>query len=102
MAAQQLVLDNMPTQQYQTHSRSLESSLEIESVVVTTEPSPTILNVSDSNGGVSQFASGPSKFSPKDTQPQLGGESLNKDKFISNYDLIEQMLYLYVRLTYIV
>ena len=43
MAAQQLVQDNMPIQQYQT---------------------------------------------------QLGGESLNKYKFVSNYDFVEQMRYL--------
>ncbi len=86
------VQEKHPTQQTQTHSKSLETKPEIKPVVVTTGPGPTI-----PSSGVSMFSNGPSEFSLKETRPQLGGESLQKDKTSSTYDLVEQMQYLYVK-----
>ena len=99
MAAQQQlgqVQESKPTQQSQTqHSKSLEQNPEMKPLVVTTGPGPIIPSVS--SGGVSLFSNGLSEFSLKETRPQLGGESLQKDKTSSTYDLVEQMQYLYVR-----
>ncbi|KAB1208660.1 Multiple C2 and transmembrane domain-containing protein 1 [Morella rubra] len=48
-------------------------------------------------GGVNMHSNVSSEFSLKETRPQLGGESMQKDKTSSTYDLVEQMQYLYVR-----
>eukprot|EP01018_Ginkgo_biloba_P012387 Gb_08022 [translate_table: standard] len=39
----------------------------------------------------------PVDYSLKETNPHLGGGGVNRDKTTSTYDLVEQMLYLYVR-----
>ncbi|QHO23484.1 hypothetical protein HN51_047193 [Arachis hypogaea] len=49
------------------------------------------------HGGGGGSSSGTNEFLLKETRPQLGGESLKKDKTSSTYDLVEQMQYLYVR-----
>lgn len=40
-------------------------------------------------GGLGVYSSGLTKFSLKETWPQLRGESLKKDKTSSTYDLVE-------------
>ncbi|OVA06408.1 C2 calcium-dependent membrane targeting [Macleaya cordata] len=76
---------------------------EIKPIVITNEPGPTIIphphHVS-SGSGFNGFGSGGGsnhEFSLKETSPHLGGGLSKKDKTSSTYDLVEQMLYLYVR-----
>jgi hypothetical protein len=106
LAQHQLVQENKQTQQAQNHSKPFEPNTgEIKSVVVTTGPSPALPSVSgvgvrvagSGNGGVTMYSNGSSEFSLKETRPQLGGESLQKDKTSSTYDLVEQVQYLYVK-----
>lgn len=106
MAQHQLVQANKQTQQAQNHSKPFEPNTgEIKPVVVTTGPSPALPVVSGvgvrvaggGSGGVTMYSNGSSEFSLKETRPQLGGESLQKDKTSSTYDLVEQVQYLYVK-----
>lgn len=100
----QLVQENKPTQQSQAHSKSFEPNPgDIKPFVITTGPGLAIPGVSGGGragaggGGVNMHSNVSSEFSLKETRPQLGGESMQKDKTSSTYDLVEQMQYLYVR-----
>jgi hypothetical protein len=100
LAQQQLVQENKHTQQTQNHSKPFEPNPgEIKPVMVTTGPSPAIPAVSGIRvgGGATMYSNGSTEFSLKETRPQLGGESLQKDKTSSTYDLVEQVQYLYVK-----
>ncbi|XP_062079439.1 multiple C2 domain and transmembrane region protein 10 [Humulus lupulus] len=109
MATQQLVHETKPSQQGQNLSKHVDPNLgEMKPVVITTGPGPVIPGAGGVGlgsggggggriGGMGLYANGSSEFSLKETRPQLGGESLQKDKTSSTYDLVEQVQYLYVR-----
>ncbi|XP_062148197.1 multiple C2 domain and transmembrane region protein 10 [Alnus glutinosa] len=100
LAQQQLVQENKHTQQTQNHSKPFEPNPgEIKPVMVTTGPSPANPGVTGIRvgGGATMYSNGSTEFSLKETRPQLGGESLQKDKTSSTYDLVEQVQYLYVK-----
>ena len=111
MATQhQLIQETKPTQQGQSLSKPVDPSPgEMKPVLITTGPAPVIPGAGavsggvgngvggGGTGGVSMYSNRSSEFSLKETRPQLGGESLQKDKTSSTYDLVEQMQYLYVR-----
>ncbi|BFG42821.1 hypothetical protein CerSpe_290950 [Prunus speciosa] len=81
-ANHQLVQETKQTQQNQNnnhHSKNVDQPSPSEVILMN---KPILINT------------GPQL---KETQPQLGGESLKKDKASSTYDLVEQMQYLYVR-----
>lgn len=94
---QQIMQENKASQQgHQSLSKPVEPNVPgeiMKPVVITTGPAPVIPVAAA--GGV--YSHGSSEFSLKETRPQLGGESLLKDKTSSTYDLVEQMQYLYVR-----
>ncbi|KAF3436069.1 hypothetical protein FNV43_RR23161 [Rhamnella rubrinervis] len=109
-AQQQLIQETKPTQQGQNHSKPMEPSPgEIKPVVITTGPGHVIPGTGGASvgnmgtagggggGGMNLYSTGSNEFSLKETRPQLGGESLRKDKTSSTYDLVEQVQYLYVR-----
>ena len=113
MAAQNVAQENNKTvvQQVQNYSKGImepNPCCENKPVVITTGINPAISPVvagprvgiaaaSFGGGGMSLYQGGATEFSLKETRPQLGGESLKKDKTSSTYDLVEQMQYLYVR-----
>ncbi|KAL2507995.1 C2 calcium/lipid-binding plant phosphoribosyltransferase family protein [Forsythia ovata] len=91
-----------------THPKPVEPSPgDIKPVVISTIPGPVIpATVSGGahgaygvgiyhGGGIGGYSTGSNEFTLKETSPHLGG--VNKDKTSSTYDLVEQMLYLYVR-----
>ncbi|KAK3193414.1 hypothetical protein Dsin_024724 [Dipteronia sinensis] len=85
---------NNPSQQGQNHAKPVGPS-EIKPIVITTAPRPAA-TAAGVVGGV--YSNGSTEFSLKETSPDLGGSSLNRDKTSSTYDLVEQVQYLYVRL----
>uniref|UniRef100_A0A803PG96 C2 domain-containing protein n=1 Tax=Cannabis sativa TaxID=3483 RepID=A0A803PG96_CANSA len=102
MATQQrnLVQETKPTQQL--GQKHLDPNMgEMKPVVITTGPPPPPVmagaGAGAGTGGMSLYSNGSNEFSLKETRPQLGGESLQKDKTSSTYDLVEQVQYLYVR-----
>ncbi|TXG63925.1 hypothetical protein EZV62_010919 [Acer yangbiense] len=87
---------NNPTQQVQNHAKPVGPNPgEIKPIVITTAPRPAT-TAGGVVGGV--YSNGSTEFSLKETSPDLGGGSLNRDKTSSTYDLVEQVQYLYVRL----
>ncbi|KAL4309589.1 hypothetical protein GQ457_01G056290 [Hibiscus cannabinus] len=102
---QQLVQENKPAMQGQSHAKPVEPNPgELKPVVITTGPGPAVPVLAAGGGvvggaraGVTLFSNGSNEFSLKETNPHLGGGPLNKDKTSSTYDLVEQMQYLYVR-----
>ncbi|KAK8631072.1 hypothetical protein V6N13_079836 [Hibiscus sabdariffa] len=102
---QQLVQENKPAMQGQSHAKPVEPNPgELKPVVITTGPGPAVPVLAAGGGvvggaraGVTLFSNGSNEFSLKETNPHLGGGPLNKDKTSSTYDLVEQMQYVYVR-----
>lgn len=96
---QQIMQENKAAQQGQSLSKPVEPSPGeiMKPVVVTTGPAVVAPVAGPGGGGMSVYGNGSNEFSLKETRPQLGGESLQKDKTSSTYDLVEQMQYLYVR-----
>ncbi|KAK7267485.1 hypothetical protein RIF29_20159 [Crotalaria pallida] len=109
---QQLMQENINKQlqqQVQNFSKGLDPNLcDNKPVGITNGLNPSMLPpmVPGPRSGIPSAASavggggggvGNTEFSLKETSPQLGGESLKKDKTSSTYDLVEQMQYLYVR-----
>ncbi|XP_043718794.1 FT-interacting protein 3-like [Telopea speciosissima] len=100
----QLTQDNKWPQPPRQQSKPVEPNpSEIKPVVFTTGPGPSIrtsniVGVGGGGGGTGGFSSsGLNEFTLKETSPHLGGEPTKKDKTSSTYDLVEQMMYLYVR-----
>ncbi|KAF7818490.1 FT-interacting protein 1 [Senna tora] len=99
----QIVQENKSTHQVQNFSKAMEQNpTENKPIVITSGPSPAVPTGAApaavvSGGGVGLYSNRSFEFSLKETRPQLGGESLKKDKTSSTYDLVEQMQYLYVR-----
>uniref|UniRef100_A0A803PGF2 C2 domain-containing protein n=1 Tax=Cannabis sativa TaxID=3483 RepID=A0A803PGF2_CANSA len=96
MATQQrnLVQETKPTQQL--GQKHLDPNMgEMKPVVITTgPPQPPVMagaGAGAGTGGMSLYSNGSNEFSLKETRPQLGGESLQKDKTSSTYDLVEQV-----------
>ncbi|KAK8496291.1 hypothetical protein V6N13_100140 [Hibiscus sabdariffa] len=103
----QLVQENKPAMQGQSHAKPVDPNPGVlKPVVITTGPGPAVPVLAAGGGvvggggaraGVPLFSNGSNEFSLKETNPHLGGGPLNKDKTSSTYDLVEQMQYLYVR-----
>ncbi|CAB4321692.1 unnamed protein product [Prunus armeniaca] len=103
-ANQQLVQETKQTQQNQNnnhHSKNVDQPSPGEVILMN---KPVLINTGPGSvmsgsggGGVGGYSNGLTEFSLRETRPQLGGESLKKDKTSSTYDLVEQMQYLYVR-----
>ncbi|KAJ4968008.1 hypothetical protein NE237_014709 [Protea cynaroides] len=105
---QQLTQDNKRPQQPQQQPKPVEQNPgDFKPVIITTGPGPSMAppNIGGGGGGGGGAAaaaagfssSGSNEFNLKETSPHLGGGSTNKDKTSSTYDLVEQMLYVYVR-----
>ncbi|KAI4350285.1 hypothetical protein L6164_004755 [Bauhinia variegata] len=102
---QQIVLENKSNHQVQNYPKAMEPNpIENKHVIIPTGLSPAISATGGGPGGgrvggatMGLYPTGSTEFSLKETRPQLGGESLKKDKSSSTYDLVEQMQYLYVR-----
>ncbi|KAL6208881.1 hypothetical protein ACLB2K_019824 [Fragaria x ananassa] len=109
MASQnQLIQEAKPTQQGQSnnnHSKTVENNqgVMMKPILINTGPVSAIsggggvTGGGGGGGGGVVYGNGMTEFSLKETRPQLGGESLKKDKTSSTYDLVEQMQYLYVK-----
>ncbi|KAL6214453.1 hypothetical protein ACLB2K_013887 [Fragaria x ananassa] len=108
MASQnQLIQEAKPTPQGQSnnnHSKTVENNqgVMMKPILINTGPVSAIsggggVTGGGGGGGGVVYGNGMTEFSLKETRPQLGGESLKKDKTSSTYDLVEQMQYLYVK-----
>ncbi|KAI5315636.1 hypothetical protein L3X38_044812 [Prunus dulcis] len=103
-ANQQLVQETKQTQQNQNNNHHSKNADQPSPSEVIPMNKPVLINTGPGSvmsgaggGGVGGYSNGLTEFSLKETRPQLGGESLKKDKTSSTYDLVEQMQYLYVR-----
>ncbi|KAM1795510.1 hypothetical protein ACFX11_035849 [Malus domestica] len=107
---QQLVQESKPTQQNQNHNGGFKNQEQQNAGEMMMINKPVLINPgpgigvsaagdrgTGGGGGGSVYSNGLGEFSLKETRPQLGGESMKKDKTSSTYDLVEQMQYLYVR-----